>query len=183
MGYCMSTTEVSFFIAKEDKPAALAAIKALASKTHLGGGASYVDGKVVSRAFSWVNTEEFVNAKTLTEAIEAWGWGINEDKKGNVIEVYFDRDKSGDEDYLFEAIGPYVKEGSFIQMSGEDGAVWRWYFTGKECINQSAVMDYENSAGILEITLHQLKKAGQLPILIGLHPLLDSKIEKLMREK
>lgn len=30
---------------------------------------------------------------------------------------------------MFKAIAPFVKDGSFLEIHGEDGAMWRWKFS------------------------------------------------------
>ena len=48
--------------------------------------------------------------------------------KGEIVNLEFDGEKSGDEDILFRAIAPFVESGSFIEMRGEDGCQWRCLF-------------------------------------------------------
>lgn len=31
----------------------------------------------------------------------------------------------------FSALDPLVKSGSFIEVTGKDGDIWRWYFHGE----------------------------------------------------
>jgi len=39
---------------------------------------------------------------------------------------------------VFNVIAPYVRKGSYIHMYDEDGVHFRWYFDGKNCIEQPA---------------------------------------------
>ena len=129
MGYCMNQRDSKFNIKSRNKNKALAAIKTLMSKVNeLGGGGSYSGGKCNKKWFSWVTTETVVNAKTLKEAMQEWRWEINCDAKGNVDSICFASEKLGDDNYLLEAIAPYVVSGSWIDMEGEDGSIWRWEF-------------------------------------------------------
>jgi hypothetical protein len=51
------------------------------------------------------------------------------DDDGNIIGVNFIGKKlAGDERNMFRSIAPYIQSGSFIEMHGEDGAIWRWIF-------------------------------------------------------
>ena len=144
MGYCMTLKDVNFFIAKENKEKALEAIKALASKVNeLGHGGSWAGGKKIDANYSWVDTSEFLNAKTLEDAILAWGWSTDTDKDGNINYIGFDSEKLGDEPVLFEAIAPFVKNGSYIEMSGEDGNIWRWVFDGETMREKAARIVYD----------------------------------------
>jgi hypothetical protein len=124
MGYCMNLSDSDFFIPKSKKAAALKAIKALAGKETINMGGS-------GPHFSWVTTSEFVEAKTLGSAVRAWRWYVDEDDKGNVTGIGFNGEKLGDDNLLFDAISPFVRKGSFIQMRGEDDHMWRWVFDGK----------------------------------------------------
>ena len=63
--------------------------------------------------------------------LENYGYVPITDNDGNVTDLDFAGDKLAyDEDEMFEKIAPYVDDGSFIEMSGEDGAQWRWVFSG-----------------------------------------------------
>jgi len=140
MGYCIEQRDSRFTLKAENKANALLAIKALAGLVErMNGGNSSGD-----RWFSWVDTEEFVTAKTLAEATDAWGWGISEDSKtGDVMGIYFDGEKLGDDRVMLEAIAPYVEKGSYIEMEGEDGAIWKWVFDGKTMREKLAKMSWE----------------------------------------
>jgi hypothetical protein len=134
MGYCMTQRDSNFAIKAEDKEKALEAIKELAGKETIHDGSG--------KHFAWVGTEVFVNASTLNEAMDEWRWEIVEDEDGNVLDIYFSGEKLGDDKILFDAIAPYVKEGSYIEMSGEDGYLWRWSFDGKSCVELSMEMEF-----------------------------------------
>ena len=116
MGYCMTIEDQEFLIKKKNMAGALAAIKAI-----VGEG-----------RFSWVNAKEYQDAETLEDALMAWRWPPYMNKsanpKGEIVNLEFDGEKSGDEDILFRAIAPFVEAGSFIEMRGEDGCRWRWLF-------------------------------------------------------
>jgi hypothetical protein len=119
----MEMRDINFFIAKKNHEKALATIKALANEK---------DAKGKQLFYAWVTTEEYVNAETLEEAMNAWGWEATLDKDGNIESLYFTNEKLGDDGTLFDAIAPYVKKGSFIDLEGEDGTIWRWKFDGKK---------------------------------------------------
>lgn len=123
MGYRMRQSDTKFFIPEENKVQALKAIKELVGHETIkdSGGAH----------FSWVDTDRFKTAETLGEALYAWRWGIDEDKEGNVVGIFFNGEKLGDDEILFQAITPFVRDGSFISMIGEDDHMWRWLFKNK----------------------------------------------------
>ena len=128
MGYRIRQRKAKFRLAAEKKEQALAAIKALASKPELMSGESILNGQATKRGFAWVSTEWFLQADSFEEAMGAWRWPVEKDKDGNVIKIRFIGQKLGDDHTLFEAIAPFVMDGSFIEMEGEDGKLWHWFF-------------------------------------------------------
>ena len=120
MGYCIQQRDNSFFIDKSNKQLALKAIKDLASKAHIKDSSGL--------HFMWVCVEDFINTNTLEQALDAWRWNTTQDIEGNINGIHFQGEKYGDDKILFQAIISYVKNGSFIEMQGEDGEIWRWTF-------------------------------------------------------
>lgn len=119
MGYCMDQSDANFCIPRNKAKDALKAIKALADKND---------------RFSWVSASEFKHAKSLVEAMDAWRWNLSaEDEGEDYTSIQFEGEKLGDDLVLFKAIAPFVNEGSFIEMHGEDGSIWRWTFDGTTC--------------------------------------------------
>lgn len=129
MGYYINQRGADFKIKKNNIKKALEAIKALDPEN--GGGGSYRDGRKFESYFAWVNTNEYKNAKTLKEAVQAFRWDIEFDKGGNCINIYFEGEKVGDDDQFLEALAPFVEPGSYIEMQGENGEIWRWVFNGE----------------------------------------------------
>ena len=50
------------------------------------------------------------------------------DTDGNITELEFIGEKLGNDFEMFQSIAPYVQDGSYIWMIGEDGSQWRWVF-------------------------------------------------------
>jgi len=74
-----------------------------------------------------VKTEHFGK---VYKNLENKGYIPEADDDGNVIDLDFAGDKLAyDEDKMFQKIAPFVEDGSFIEMRGEDGAMWRWVFS------------------------------------------------------
>lgn len=113
MGYYIDVI-AQFRIPADKKEDALRAVRALKE-----------DGST----YSWVN-DDFALRGTLKETLEDWRYDIDEDKDGNVVGIYFAAQKLGDDDMLFNALAPYVDAGSYLEVSGEEGAQWRWTFDG-----------------------------------------------------
>lgn len=144
MGYCMDQRECKFRIKAENKQLALTAIQNLATQTSKMSGGSWHGGQQVVKWFGWVNTSDFVNAPDLKTAMTAWRWEIDEDENGNVVDIWFTGEKLGDDVVLFEAIAPFVEHGSFIEMGGEDGAIWRWVFKDGKVEEKSASIHWDD---------------------------------------
>lgn len=138
----MQIEDIKFLIKKKNKEKALEAIKALSSDNGSGGRWEPGAGKTESW-FSWVDTEEFMSAETLEEAVVAWRWELQGAVGGDVTAICFDGEKLGDDEIMFRAIAPHVEDGSYIVMRGEDNEVWRWLFRGGKCLEQGAVITYE----------------------------------------
>lgn len=125
MGYCITQIGGKFEIKAKNKSKALEAIKKLAGKETIEDSSG--------AHFSWVDTSDFTEAKTLEKALIAWRWEADTTKwishtNGDIIALNFTGEKWGDDTMLFEAIAPYVESGSFIEMEGEDGSRWKWAF-------------------------------------------------------
>jgi hypothetical protein len=54
-------------------------------------------------------------------------------KNPNVIGISFMGEGYSNDIEMFNILAPFVEEGSFIEMSGEDGSIWRWVFDGQTC--------------------------------------------------
>lgn len=142
MGYHMSLMEDSFFIPHELFCYCMAALRDIAKRPELMSGSSWKAGDVVSKHFSWVDMT-YVNRKTLGEMIKCWRWEAQYDDEGNINGIYFSGEKYGDDEQLFRALAPHVKSGSYIQMQGEDGAIWRWAFKDGEVREKQATVSFE----------------------------------------
>jgi len=127
MGYEITQRGAVFGMQKENFEPCLQAIKALADRVQfLASG----ENSMGDRWYSWVNTEKFVSAKTLEEALEEWGWEIQLAEDGDAYFLQFVNEKLGDDEVLLNAIAPYVEDGSYIEIAGEDADWWRWVFKG-----------------------------------------------------
>lgn len=120
----MSQTDSSFFIAKENIEAALKAIK------NLHGHETIKDSS--GPHFSWVDNN-FFKINNFEDMMGEWRWEVEYNDNGDVDSISFTGEKSGDELKLFQAIAPFVKKDSFIEMDGEDNCMWRWVFDGTTC--------------------------------------------------
>ena len=81
---------------------------------------------------SWVT--ESREKDYLEQLFQNWRWSVEFDTAGNINNIMFEGEKLGDEKKFFNAIAPFVRKGSYIEMTGEDGSLWRWEFDGSMCI-------------------------------------------------
>lgn len=123
MGYYMHQHYSKFFIPTKKRSEALEAMRA-AAKDH--------------RGWAWVHMEKILEATTIEEAIKACHWTYDSELR----EIHFEGEKYGDEDTIFAVIAPFVKKGSWITMSGEENAHWRWEFNGERVRANDAVIRY-----------------------------------------
>lgn len=64
------------------------------------------------------------------------------DSDGNITDVEFIGEKLGNDFTVFQAIAPYVQDGSYIWMVGEDGSQWRWIFQSGICKEVKAKVEW-----------------------------------------
>lgn len=143
MGYYISQTDSKFFIPKEVFPLALQDIKSIMGNTDDMNGGSFGGDRPPEKWYSWVNTETVLEANNLKDALHAWRWEAYLSEEGDITDINFVGEKSGQEEVLFNIIARYVKDGSYVSMRGEDGEMWRWYFDGERCIEQYGRVVYE----------------------------------------
>ena len=106
MGYCVSMTNVKFFIAEVNKYNAYKAFKA-----------------------SPLALEVQKPIHSIEDALDYYGYVAKNDGEDNIIGLEHNVEKLSDEEKLFDIIAPYVRSGCFIEMVGEDNSMWRWVFT------------------------------------------------------
>lgn len=134
MGYCMNQRETRFRIDAQKMDAAFAALNTLAQKAP-AARRGY---------FSWVDTATLQGARSVADHLKEWRWEPTFDVQGDLVRISFTGEKLGDDKTLFDALGPFVENGSFIVMQGEDGEMWRWVFDGARCIEQSAKVSFDD---------------------------------------
>lgn len=135
MGYWIEQRDSNFLLPEANHEKALKALQELAKKA--------ADGEVNS--LDWIAPSAIIEAKTIKEALVAIRWEPSiYDETGDVIGLEFTGQKSGSDLQLFNAIAPFVEAGSYIEMQGEDGAVWRWVFDKGRCTEKygRVVFDY-----------------------------------------
>ena len=73
--------------------------------------------------------DAFTVSEKMVDLFDAYRWELYCDEENNISAIYFNGEKYWDDDTtLLKTIAPYVTDGSFIEMRGEDGEVWRWVY-------------------------------------------------------
>lgn len=123
VGYCISLSEVEFRIKSVNKLPALRALKELARATQAAGA-----------TLAWVDLDEVLDADSIGEAMRAFSYEVDVERETeDVVGLEFEGEKLGDEKKMLDAIAPHVEPGSYLQVQGEDGEMWRWVFDGVTC--------------------------------------------------
>ena len=145
MGYYIHMREQDFFLPVDKLEEAHAAMIAL-DKTHddQKHGGSWQEGKKVDRWFSWMPTNYASTLATAQAILEELGFDVQLDEMGNIISLHYDS-KIGQEELFLKAIAPFVREGSYINWVGEDGAHWQHYFDGTKLIEKHGQVIYHTS--------------------------------------
>lgn len=78
--------------------------------------------------------DDFEDMNSLTEVFANFGFSAEADAHGiGELGYCFSPEKDTlDLINFIEAIAPFVKAGSYIEMAGTEGAAWRWVFDGKK---------------------------------------------------
>jgi hypothetical protein len=124
MGYYITVRGMDFTLKEKNFDKALEAIKELEPHGWCRGNAR--------------------TAQSLWEAMSCWRWTPEVNPKtGDIDYLYFDGEKLGDDEEFFNKIAPFVEEDSYIEISGEEGAIWRWCFKNGTIKEQSANISWE----------------------------------------
>ena len=122
MGYCVEMKECKFFIKKENIEKAFNTLR------------DYAKTKIENKeGLSWIDLHSVAYSETLTEALESCDFDILYNDNGDVYDVDYISEKLGDHDVILNVIAPYIEDGSYLQMYGEDGDIWRWCIKDNEC--------------------------------------------------
>lgn len=88
----------------------------------------------------WVERTKSDNlAVWLENTLNNFGFNMTLNPRGGVSSIDYWGDSLPDESReVFDAMGPFVKAGSFISFYDDDGGPWRLYFDGSECHEEDA---------------------------------------------
>ena len=122
MGYNMYLMDYSVHIKKEDFADALNAVKA---------------------AFPHDNGVQ--NSVSLEDAMSEFYYYPEHDNQGNICDICFDGEKLQDDDIFWSALAPYMEDGDYIEMEGDDFNRWRWSFRNGTCHEIKPTLIWEDA--------------------------------------
>ncbi|MCL2106426.1 MAG: hypothetical protein FWH26_05115 [Oscillospiraceae bacterium] len=61
------------------------------------------------------------------------GFDALTDGEGNIVGVDFYDDDMREDEELYVALIPFLREGSYMEFCDELGNLWRWVFSGGDC--------------------------------------------------
>lgn len=115
MGYNISSKDCKFLLKNENEEKAFESLKEFA-----------ISDKI--KQLRWIQESDILDAENFEEAMENCCFDVYRDTKDGFGRIRFNAEYYDKYDLLLEAISPYVEDGSYIEMFGEDGNMWRWYF-------------------------------------------------------
>lgn len=121
MGYCMYLRDCSLHIKKENYGAALEAVKAAFSKE-----------------------EDIQQFEQFEDAMDEFYYRPEYSEDGDICGLSFDGEKLRDDFEFWSAVAPYVEDGSYIEMDGEDFNLWRWAFKNGICKEIEPIIIWED---------------------------------------
>lgn len=102
------------------------------------------------------NKEFNENFTDITEVFDEQGFDISSDEAfqvfmptvsaetSDISQIEFIGEKYGEIDGFFSTIAPYVEKNSFIEFAGEDGRYFRFFFDGKQVIEEDAIITFSH---------------------------------------
>lgn len=127
MGYEARSTDNKFFMKQDDESKAYKAL---------------LDLFKIHKKIGWVRDVELDYCDTFEDIMYECGFELEYESE-SIIGIEFIHEKWEDNDLFLNAIAPFVKSGSYIQMIGEDGQVWREVFENGTCVTKYAKFVFE----------------------------------------
>jgi len=79
---------------------------------------------------------------TFSEIMSELIWPVEMDEDENVVGIQFEGECLYEEEKIFSLLAPFVEPGSFLQILGERGSMWRWVFDGETCTRQNPTITW-----------------------------------------
>lgn len=137
MGYYVTINEHNVFMSKDTFADAYKALCDLNRHDHLKRGGSNT-GAVW---YSWMPENYESETETVLDILDLLGLTVEGDDDGNIVGFQYDN-KMGAEEVFLAALAPYIKDGSFINWAGDDGAMWQHRFENGRMTRHDAIVTY-----------------------------------------
>lgn len=83
-------------------------------------------------------------ASKVAVRLDKVGYGVQFDDDGNINKILFLSEKlNWDEDEIFNQIAPYVNDGSYFVMDGDENSRWKWVFKNGKAKQIHAKYQYD----------------------------------------
>jgi hypothetical protein len=82
------------------------------------------------------------DANKVAPILEEFSFSPETDSDGNIVDLDFVGVRLCDHRKMCDRIAPYAEDGSYIEMRGEDDAMWRWVFKHGKCHNINAAVSW-----------------------------------------
>jgi len=113
-----------------------------------------------------VNQSFFVEAKNVSRVesellnmIDV----VDKDEEGNIVGVEAQGEcKLWNQQEILSRIAKFIREGSFLEILGEDGDSWRWVLDGEKCYRVTPTITWPDCAGQEQVDL-QPGTAEEIP--------------------
>ena len=150
MGYYVETTEVNIFLDKKYFDDVYKKMCELNDYDELKRGGTFptnnnYEGRYnPNKWFSWMAYNYPETCKDMFEILTAVGFDYSIDEDGNLNNIRYEYNKTGNEDYFLSCFAGYVPSGSFICFKGEENEdYFRYYFTDDKMIYQRAAISID----------------------------------------
>lgn len=140
MSFYARSVDSKFFIDKRDVKDVLEAlydndygVDIVSEEGEGFSSSSYNDDKFERLSDLHRDYEHEERLDKLYDVFADYGWFLEKDENGNVDGISRGYGDYNEATGLFETIAKFVAKGSFVEMSGEDGSMWRFCFDGQRC--------------------------------------------------
>ena len=153
MGYYISQRDCSFKIKSENKTKALEVLNQF--EIDVDNNLPKHHNTLEEKLEEWFG--EVITAEKEAEKIEGelsdtdfdWKRKNPDDDEIDIVAILWGGDKYyGLLDDFLQALAPFVEKGSWIEMQGEEGEIWRWYFDGETLQTIEARIVFDMPTGI-----------------------------------
>lgn len=157
MGYYVKTIDSDIFLDKVHFDAAYKKLCELNDYDELKRGGSFggntdqnpEDKYNRSKWFSWMDYNYPETCPDMQSVLNQAGFNCAYDENGNLIDLVYDENKTGNEDYFLCALAPFMKDGSFITFKGEeDDDYYRFRYQDGYMYHEKGyvVIDWDNQS-------------------------------------